>query len=182
MRLIHTLPLAAAIALAACGGGDTVDDPANNPDAVADAMASLPNPEPGEYRITGELVEFEVPGMSDEETQMVQGMMAAVFAEPQTQCLTAEQAEEGYQGFINGMGQNDDDCQMESFETTDSGFTARMACADDTGNSGTMSYEGEVTGDSMDMTMTVDGNDPNMGTMHMVVSMNSQRVGDCTAG
>ena len=41
---------------------------------------------------------------------------------------------------------------------------------------------GEVTGDSMDMTMTVDGNDPDMGTMHMVVSMNSQRVGDCTAG
>jgi hypothetical protein len=182
MRLIHTLPLAAGLALAACGGSDTVDDPANNPEDVADAMASLPNPEPGEYQMTGELVEFEVPGMSAEETQMIEGMMSAVFSEPQTQCLTAEQAAEGYQRFISEMGQSDDDCEMESFETSGNGFTARMACADDTGNSGTMTYAGEVTGDSMDMTMTVDGSDPTMGDMHMVVRMNSQRVGECTAG
>lgn len=182
MRSIHTLPVAAAIALAACGGGDTVEDPANNPDAVARAMADLPNPEPGEYRTTGELVKLEVPGLSEQEMQMMQGMMGAVFAEPQTQCLTPEQAEEGYKAFIDGMSQSNDDCTMESFETTSSGFAARMVCADGSGNSGTMTYEGEVTGDSLDVTMTVDGTEPSLGTMHMVVRMNSQRVGDCAAG
>lgn len=182
MRLLYTLPLVAGLALAACGGSDTVEDPANNPEDVAAALASLPNPEPGEYRITGELVEFTVPGMSEEETQMVQGMMAAVFAEPQIQCLTEEQAAEGYQRFISDMGQDNDACEMASFESTDNSFTARMNCADETGNSGTMTYEGEVTGNSMGMTMTVDGSDPNMGTMHMVVRMNSERTGECTAG
>lgn len=182
MRLIHTLPLLAGVALAACGGGDTVDDPANNPEAVADAMSGLPNPEAGEYSITGELVEFEVPGMAQDEVDMARSFMSAIFAEPQTQCITAEQAEEGYRGFISEMGQDNDSCEMDSFETGSNTFSARMNCGDEQGNTGTMTYEGEVSGSSMDMTMTVDGNDPAMGDMRFVVRMQAERTGECTAG
>ncbi|MCB2088377.1 MAG: DUF3617 family protein [Sphingomonadaceae bacterium] len=181
MRLVLALPLALGLSLAACGDSATqVVDP-NDPAAVADAMASLPNPEPGQYRITGELTEFTAPGVPTEEMDEARGFMSALFAEPQLQCLTAEQAAEGYQNFVGGMGRDNDACQMQSFSTTASTFSAQMTCGGDSANSGTMSYEGEVTGTTMHMTMTVDGNDPGMGQMHMVVRMTSERVGDCPA-
>jgi len=179
MRFVLAMPLVAGLSLAACGDSGTVEDPANNPEGVSEAMANLPKPEAGEYRITGELVEFEVPGMSDEETQMARGFMSAIFSQPQTQCVTAEQAAEGYESVIGNMGQDDESCEMSTFNTTASGFTAVMNCDDGQGNVGTMTYEGEVTSTSMDATMTVDGNDPDMGSMRFVVNMASERVGEC---
>lgn len=181
MRFILALPLAAGLALAACGDSGTVEDPANNPDDVAEAMAGLPKPEAGEYQITGELVEFSVPGMSQEETDMARSFMSAMFAEPQSQCITEEQAEEGYESVVSEMGQNNDACEMSTFNATSDGFNATMSCDDGEGNVGTMTYEGRVTSTSMDATMTVDGTDPTMGDMRMVVRMASERVGECAA-
>lgn len=181
MRLIYTLPLITGLALAACGDSGTVEDPANNPEGVANAMANLPKPEAGEYQTTGELVEFEVPGMAEDEIEMARTFMAAMFTEPQSQCITAEEAEEGYEGMIGDMGQDNEACEMTAFNATSDGFNATMNCDDGQGNVGSMTYEGQVTSTSMDATMTVDGNDPNMGSMRMVVRMQTERVGECAA-
>lgn len=181
MRFINTLPLLAGLALAACGDSGTVEDPANDPEGVAEAMANLPKPEAGEYRTTGELVEVSVPGMSEEKTAMMRELMTGMFAEPQSQCLTAEQAEDGYESMVGKLGQNNEGCEMATFNATSDGFSATMNCDDGEGNVGTMTYEGEVTSTSMDATMTIDGTDPNMGDLRMVVRLQSERVGECAA-
>lgn len=181
MHLKYTCALAASLALVACGGSDTVEDPANNPEDVAEALGNLPSAEPGEYTTTGELVEFEVPGMSDDEVQMARGFMATLFSEPQTQCLTQEEADEGFENFISDMGQGNDACEMQTFESTGNSFNAEMTCDDGSGNVGEMSYAGEVSSTSMDMTMSVDGTDPDMGAMRFVVRMQSERTGDCAS-
>ena len=74
MRPIHTLPLAAAILLAACGGSETDADGDGelSADEVAAEAEGMVQPRPGQYRTTLELVEFEAPGMPDSAKQQLQ--------------------------------------------------------------------------------------------------------------
>lgn len=51
MRLVHTLPLAAAIALAACGGDADTDADGNvSAEEIAAASEGMIQPLPGQYR------------------------------------------------------------------------------------------------------------------------------------
>ena len=66
MRLTHTLPLAAAILLAACGGdADTDGDGAVSGEEFAAEAAGAIKPQPGQYRTSYEMLEFDVPGMPE---------------------------------------------------------------------------------------------------------------------
>ncbi len=178
MRISVLLAAGSAIMLAGCGDTTTVADP-NNPDEIAAANANLPNPEPGQYRTSGELVEFEAPGAPQDEMEMIRGMMSSMFATESTMCLTQEQSEEGYRRFAEGLSEGDSGCEMTSYETSSDSFTSVMTCDSGNGGASTMTVAGDVTGTSMDMTMTMEGNDPTMGEMRMVLRMQSERVGDC---
>src|SRR6187402_695116 len=95
MRLIHTAPLAAAILLAACGGdADTNDDGAVSGEEVAAEAAGAIRPQPGQYRTSYEMLEFDMPGAPDAVKQAAQAQMggAAEVMKPITSCLTPEQA------------------------------------------------------------------------------------------
>lgn len=180
MRFSMILVASSALALAACGDTTTVDDP-SDADQVAEASAQLPNPEPGEYRMVGELVEFEAPGAPEQDLEMARTFMAAIFANETTMCLTQEEADEGYRRFAEGMSEGDDGCEMTSYETTSSTFTSVMSCSDEAGGAGTTTVSGEVSGDSMDITMTMEGTDAQMGEMRMVLNMQGERIGDCSS-
>lgn len=182
MRISTVLIATSALALAACGETAVSVDDTSDADQMADAAANLPNPEPGEYSTTGELVELTAPGAPEEELAMARQFMGAVFAQENRNCITQEEADEGYERFVQEMGANDDECEVSSYETTSDSFTAVMACGGDAANAGTMTFEGDVSGTSMDMTMTIEGQDPSMGgDMRMVIRMASERVGDCPA-
>ena len=177
MRIAFAAASLAMLALAACGD-ETVADP-TDPDSVAAASANLPDPEPGQYRSVGELVEFEVADAPAEQTEMLREMMGQMFSQPQEQCMTEAEAEEGYRGFIEQMNDNQS-CELQNYETTSSTFTARLACSQD-GAEHTVDVNGEVSGTSMDMTMAMQGNFPQMGETRMVLRMQSERIGDCPA-
>ena len=62
MRAIHTLPLVAAMLLAACGGNSDADgDGKISSDEAAAAAQGMVQPRPGQYRTTAELLDFDMP-------------------------------------------------------------------------------------------------------------------------
>jgi len=181
MRFSTVLIATSALALAACGDStNTVDDP-SDPEQIAAAASQLPTPQPGEYRTTGELMTFEAPGKPQEEVDMAREFMSSIFAQENTQCMTQEDADQGYRRFVDQMAEGDDSCEMTSYETTSESFTAAMSCGGEESNGGTMTFAGDVTETSMDMTMTMEGEDPSMGETRMVIRLQSERVGDCAA-
>ena len=179
MRIAIAVTGLAALSLAACNDAETVAD-TGDPESVAAASAELPNPEPGQYRSVGELVKFEVADVPPEQVEMVRGMMGEVFAREQLQCITQEQSDEGYRGFVREMGQNDS-CELTDYQTSSSSFTAKLTCSQDGANY-TTDVNGDVSGTQMDMTMAMNGTFPDMGETSITLRMRSERVGDCPAG
>lgn len=178
MRYTAILLAGTVLGLTACGQAEVADDAAQSEPTEA-AEESPPNPQPGAYSLSGELVEFEAPGAPPEEVEMARDFMSFMFEMPGTMCLTEEEAERGYRRFVEEMEEDDGSCKMTDYTTTSDSFSATVACNRENGESATMSYAGTVGDSSMNMTMTVDGTDPEIGKMRMVVRMNSERTGDC---
>lgn len=179
MRLIHTLPLIAGLALAACGDSGAVDDP-SDPSQIADATADLPKPQAGEYRMTGELVSLEIPGASDSEVAMLRGIMEAGATQESTFCMTQEEADEGYREFLENLSEGTDGCEFTEFSVNGNALAATMQCDDGQGNSGNMEYSGTISETSQDMTVTMDmANAAEGQSMRMVLRNQTERVGDC---
>jgi len=174
MRIIHALPLAAAIALAGCGGG-TEDDATEQ---AAAAAATVVKPLPGQYSTTLELVEFDVPGLSDNMKSMAQQAAASGFAEGNSFCLTPEQAEEGSQRMVRELAEND--CTYNKFDVSGGAIDADLTCTADDGSQGKVTMTGTMTPESSDMVMVMDHQVPGMGKAHMKVNVKSQRIGDCS--
>lgn len=181
MRLIHALPLVIGISLAACGDSGTVEDP-SDPDQIEAATQDLPRPQPGEYRTTGELVELELPGASEEEVAMMRGIMEQGATQGRTFCMTQEEADEGYREFLDNMAQDSDECEFTQFAVAGDNLDATMTCNDGAGSTGTMSFAGTISETSQDMTVTMDMENAGEGqSMRMVLRNRSERIGDCEA-
>ena len=102
MRISSIFAASSLLVLAACGDSGTVDDP-SDPDEVAAAAETIAKPQPGQYRTIAELVEFDIPGASEEEVQMMRGFVESSAAQEQTFCMTQEKADEGFQEFLSAM-------------------------------------------------------------------------------
>lgn len=167
-------------ALTACGGETVVEDP-GDPAQIAEAMAALPEPEPGEYSITGELVEIDIPGASEEEIGMMRGLFSAGLSTTQSFCMTPEMASKGHQEWITQSQNVPEGCEFSEYKTSGDGFDATMACSGNDGTSGTIKLTGAVTATSNDMRMEMDMANPMQqgGNMRMVVETKSKRTGDC---
>ena len=83
MRTSHVLPLAAAMLLAACGGGEADADGDGNlsEEELAAEASGLIQPEPGQYSASLELLEFDAPGMPPEAKEQMQQIFASGLAE-----------------------------------------------------------------------------------------------------
>src|SRR5690606_13582907 len=93
MRPIHCLPLAAAILLAACGGGadDLAADGEVTEDELAAALDDAVRPLPGQYRTAIELIEFDIPGMPEAMKGQMRQLVAGEFAQGNEFCMTPEE-------------------------------------------------------------------------------------------
>jgi len=182
MRPIHSLPLAAAILLAACGGGETDADGDGELSAeeVAAEAEGMVQPRPGQYRTTLELVEFDAPGMPDSAKQQLQQAFESGLAEGNTFCMTeAEAAENGPREIVENLAESD--CEMKTFQVSGGSVVAEMQCASQGGGSQTVKMEGQMTAESSTMTMDMSQEMAGMGAMNMKMRVNSERIGDCTA-
>jgi hypothetical protein len=179
MRSIHALPLFAAILLGACGGSADEDgDGAISGEEVAAAVEDVVQPQPGQYRTTVEVLEFDVPGLTDQMKGQMQSMMSAGFAQGDTFCLTPEEAAgNGPQEMVENMAKSD--CSFNKFDVSGGTISADMQCTGENGASSHMLMDGRMTETSSDMTMTMDQEMQGMGQMHMKMRVTSERTGDC---
>ena len=181
MRPIHTLPLAAAIQLAACGGGDTDadGDGALSADEVAAEADGMVQPRPGQYRSSVELLEFNAPGIPDAAKDQMKQAFESGLAEGNTFCMTeAEAAENGPRQMVKNLAESD--CEMKTFQVSGGSVVAEMQCAREGANANTVRIEGEMTPESSVMTMDMTQDMAGVGEMNMKMRVSSQRIGDCT--
>ncbi|MBH5322039.1 DUF3617 domain-containing protein [Aurantiacibacter sediminis] len=172
---------ASAFALTACGGPQSAEDP-SDPEQVAEVAAGLATPQPGQYRTTGELVEFDMPGAPEEQVQMMRGMMEMNTGQEEVICITEEQADEGFQEFLVAMNDNADTCTFSEFTVDGDQLNAAMQCDDGRGSMGSVSFDGIITETSQDMTVTMDMENAAEGQgIRMVVRNQTERLGDCPA-
>jgi hypothetical protein len=183
MRLIHTAPLAAAILLAACGGdADTnADGEVSGEEAAAEAAGAI-KPQPGQYRTTYELLEFNVPGAPAAVQEQMKAQMggAAEVAKPITYCLTPEQAQaNGAEEMAKRMAEGN--CTVARFDVSGGTISAEMQCKDANGGTSLVTMDGQMTSTSSNMTMTNEMDVQGLGKMQMKARVTSERIGDCPA-
>jgi len=179
MRAIHTLPLVAAMLLAACGGNSDADgDGKISSDEAAAAAQGMVQPRPGQYRTTAELLDFDMPGMTDQQKDQMRQLMAGSMAEGNTTCLTPEQAaQNGAKKMVQDMAEGD--CTIKTFDVSGNNVVAEMECAGQGGPKGVVRMEGEMAAESSTMTMEFNQDVPGQGQAHIKMRMNSQRIGEC---
>ncbi|RJY07966.1 DUF3617 domain-containing protein [Aurantiacibacter aquimixticola] len=182
MRFPTILAAASLLTLTSCGdSGTTVEDP-SDPDQIAAAAENIARPQPGEYRTTGELVEVDLPGASEEEAQAMRAIMETGVAREQTFCVTEEDAEEGFTQFVSAMQDMPKTCSFSEFAINGENLNATMVCDDDAGSTGNVAFAGTVSETGSDMTMTMDMENAAEGqSMRIVMRNTTERVGDCAA-
>jgi hypothetical protein len=180
MRLIHTAPLAAAILLAACGGDADTDGSGDvSAEEVAAEASGMVQPRPGQYRASVELLEFDIPGMSETDKQQMQQIFSSGLAEGNTFCMTeADVAENGAEQMVRSLAESD--CTMNTFNVSGGTVTAEMQCLEN-GAASTVKMDGQMTAESSTMTMERTGDVPNVGQTRMKMRVTSERIGDCAA-
>ncbi|GAA4042248.1 hypothetical protein GCM10022213_10710 [Parerythrobacter jejuensis] len=181
MKTKMMLVASAALVMAGCSG--EADDAAVDAEELAEQASEMIQPQAGQYQTTAELVEFEVPGMSDEESQMIRGFMEQGFTQQVGYCLTPEDAEKGFEEAIRKMRNDDNNkCEFTRFDVSSGAIDSEMKCDDGKGNAGTISMAGKITETSQDLTMTLDQQSADLprGSMKMKMKMSSERVGECS--
>lgn len=168
---VSALLVAPALLLAGCGksGAEAT------PDEIAERLGSVDQPEPGMYRSTMTVTEFDMPGAPAEMKDMMTSAMGRSFE----QCLTKEEAERGFEEMVR-QGQ-DDSCTFERFDVDGNEIDAAMTCNGPGSEPLKMTMTGKAGATSSNFDMTMKGDFSGMGEGTVRMSMESKRIGDCPA-
>ena len=176
--IIRILPLAAvSIALAACDSSPPASESGDNlsMEEVAErAQNSSIKPEPGQYRVSMEVLEVDLPGLPPEAADMMKQNMDG---QTHQYCLRQEDVDKGFEEMAR-QGQRGD-CSFSRFDVADGDLDAEMTCNVDGQGTMTMTLNGTGTPTRSVMEMTVKGNPAGMGEMTMRTKSVHERIGDC---
>lgn len=179
MRKVLILPLAAAIALGGCGKKDEAagGDGKVSPKEVAAEASGLITPQPGLYKVSGEILDLSFPGMPKAVVDEMKTSMKANFES--TNCMTEADAKNAVKEMAKGPQQGN--CTYSKYDVSGNKISAVMNCEGEKGTSGTFTMNGTVGATAIDMTMEGDQKAPGMpsGGMHMKMHLKSQRIGEC---
>ena len=166
---------ALGLVLASCSGGAGEDTAGEvSADTVVERARDIARPQPGLYRSTTEIIEFDIPGAPPEMKAMLRN--SAVSARPTEYCVTAEEAEKGFEDAIRKS--QDGDCDYKRFDVDGGKIAAEMTCRQDGRTVGlTLSGEGDSTSSEMAMTMKTDMGELGAGTIR--AKSRSERIGSC---
>lgn len=177
MRSMFLLAPVAALALSACGdsaesgsSGETI-----SVEDVADRARSAPQPEPGQYRVSMEVLEVDIPGAPPQAADMMRSMIGGQTHE---YCLKPEDVEKGYQEMVR-QSQEGSDCSFEKFDVSGGDIDARMTCSAAGQGAMTMAMTGSATPTRSEMDMTMSGNMAGMGDSTIRMKATHERIGDC---
>lgn len=171
--------LFASLALAACGSD--APEPADSGETVsmdevmARAEANAMKPQAGQYSVSMDVLEVDIPGAPKEAVDMMRGMMAG---QSHSYCLTQEDVDKGWEEMAR-QSQENSDCKFQRFDVDGGDFDAQMIC--DAGGQGTMTMtmKGKGTPTSSEMDMTMKGNMTGMGESTIRMKATHTRTGDC---
>lgn len=166
-----------ALALSACGQSDS--GPKTMEQAQQEA-AKLDRPAPGQYAQTMTISRFELP---DAPPEMAQQMKAMLGQDQKTEfCLTAEEAEKGFQDMFQEVGK-DGECKYERFDVSGGRLDAVLQCQSEAEGKGTIKLTGNVTSQGSQVEVEMDMTSPAspMGRTLIGMKMETRRIGDCPA-
>lgn len=178
MRLIIALPLAAAVALAACD--KKAEDAPKTIEQAAEQAKQLAKPEPGQYKSTVKVLEFDIPGLPPEQAKQMKKAMGDAGGQSHEFCLTQEDVEKGYEEMIRKSSEGN--CTFAKFETSANSLDARMTCDMDQGAKAEMTMQGTMSPTRSVMVMEIDHNAPQApgGKIHTKMEVTNERIGDCS--
>lgn len=180
----NTSPALALAAIAAASlvvaGCSKKDDGPKTEDQVRAEAAQLKHPQPGQYRSTFKIVDFEVPGMPAAQQDRLRQMFAS-SQRGQEYCLTPEQAAKGFEEAMKKLPQGK--CSYDRFSVSGSDLDAQLTCETGQGQKSTIGMKGTVGEAGSQLTMTMDSKSSQLpgGSVRMVAEVASQRTGDCAA-
>ena len=172
---VSTLPLL----LAACGSepepaeeGETI-----NVEEVANrAEGAAIKPEPGQYRVSMEVLEIDIPGAPPQAAAMMRDMMGSQTHE---YCLRPEDVEKGFEESVR-QSQKDSNCTFSKFDVDGGTIDAKMSCSGEGQGTMTMTLQGEGTPTRSVMEMSMQGNMTGMGDSTIRMKATHERIGDCS--
>lgn len=176
MRLKCLLLVTATLFISACGG-ETSESEADRAGAVADEAADLVQLEPGLYRGTFELLEFEAPDLPEAGRDRAEELFTSGLT-TLDYCMTAQDiAENGPRQMVENLAEGG--CTMRRFNVSGSTIVATLRCPGEGGNPRDVEIEGQMTADGSTMTMVSDQVLPGVGQVNLKTRVTSKRIGEC---
>jgi len=179
MRFIIAAPFL-VLGLAACGSdAEELEEPISQ-EQIAAEVGELPVPSAGLYRQTTQILEFEVPGASEEDLKKMQEE-AALENETQESCLSEEEAAKGYKDLVQDLSEAQEGltCNFTQFDADGSQLDAKLACDAPMSASAKIAIAGTLEPDATDLIMDMTIGIPFVGDMKMKLAMKSERIGPC---
>lgn len=172
--------LALVVALAACGSAEesegTNAESISMEAAAQRAKDSGMKPEPGQYRVTMELLELDIPGAPQGAKDMMRGMMGGQSHE---YCLKQEDVDKGFEEMAR-QSQENKDCTFERFDISGGAFDGRMVCNVPGQGRMTITMKGEGSPTSSTMETRMEGDFSGMGPSMIRMRASHERIGDCS--
>jgi hypothetical protein len=177
-KMLLALPL---MMLAACDNGPKVEAENASVEEVAEKVREANADDelkvrPGKWQTSVTLETIDVPGMPPEAAAEIKKTMASAVSGHQT-CLTAEQARKPKEDFFAGAGSN---CRYDKFSMDGGKISGTMRCTHQ-GGTQMIEFDGTYSPEEYHMRMAstlASGSSPG-GPMKMVMSMASNRIGEC---
>lgn len=178
MRLIHSLPLLAGLALAACNN-DADEDLTDEALSMDEVMAMEDNgvmPRPGLYDTRVELVSFDIPGVpeSNIDMDMLLREMEEGARSQSTYCVTQDMDREAW---ISEM--TDNDCSISRLSAEGGTIDLAMTCEAADGPQGRIEMTGTARETASDMEMRFTQPIPGIGEADIAMRVQSERTGEC---
>ena len=173
----HQLIVLAAFAsaVAAC-----TPDPLGEDEILASAQ-SLPAPQPGLYRSTTRLTEYDLPLASPQEAAAMRARLDGMAPAVAEHCLSSAEAAEGWLELVEGL--NEGTCRIERFSAESGEMAASVACVGPGEMTSRMALTGTATTTSSAMDLRIVQQGPAIpgGEQTIAMAITSERVGDCLA-
>jgi len=177
MRNIVFLAPIASLMLASCGGSDEPDSGESiSMEEVAEiTQDNAIKPMPGQYSVSMEVLEVDIPGAPESAVNMMKDMMGQGR---HSYCLTPADVEDGFENMAK-QSQENDDCAFEHYEFDGGKLDGKMVCNLPGQGAMTMTIAGTGGATHSEMEMTMKGNMTGMGDSTIRMKATHDRTGDC---